>query len=601
MKAMTQIGMRERSLFPYFYKGFHLLRTHGRVYGFPRFLDPEEMLTTGQLFTHSAVRSATTLEELEQLLDGLDPRSFEPELVGTCEGYNLLRYGGAVYGVPGSLGLVDLGADEERRRPGVIRGESVEEVQGGIRRLSAAAPVEFAGWLPIYEVSGNCGKHPQFKHVSAPPDGYRFTCSIPRRKPEPRWRKRWRSFTRAVGRAAAATTLVLRPFLALFRGAGASPRARLRVLAALFRLFLALRRNGARLLPSLRFLQSRHFGSQLLLGDRPGLVFLTSMPYTYGQNSWVIEIEDPTTLFYPLIQNGRTCDLRPAESPWLPIVRTLLEADECKGVITHMKSTARLVPALFKSEKIRNKVHYAPLGVRAPARWQRHDEEDPEHLELVFINSWCQVPSNFYLRGGLDVLEAFATLKERYPQMRLTLRTELPTLADHYHRILESGWVRVISRFLSAEEMSSLLATSHIFLLPAARVHILSLLQAMSYGLAVVASDGWGIEEYLEHERNGLIVKGRYGKTSWEDPEAGLLREDYEHTYTPDPVVVEGIVEAASRLVEDGALRRRLGRTARRDVETTFTLENWNRGLKEAFDKALPAPAPAPERGVLAS
>src|SRR6202040_4269230 len=116
-------------------------------------------------------------------------------------------------------------------------------------------------------------------------------------------------------------------------------------------------------------------------------------------------------------------------------------------------------------------------------------------------------------------------------------------------RIMEENWVRTFNRFVTAEEMADLHARSHIYLLPAARVHILSLLQAMSYGLAVVTSDGWGIEEYVTHERNGLIVKGRYGKTSWADYRAGLLREDYQPMYTSDPPVVEGIVESVSRLV----------------------------------------------------
>jgi len=50
---------------------------------------------------------------------------------------------------------------------------------------------------------------------------------------------------------------------------------------------------------------------------------------------------------------------------------------------------------------------------------------------------------------------------------------------------------------------------------------------------------------------------------------------------------VRGIVEAVSRLVEDRELRKRLGRAARRDVETTYSLERWNQALKEALDKAL--------------
>jgi glycosyltransferase involved in cell wall biosynthesis len=360
------------------------------------------------------------------------------------------------------------------------------------------------------------------------------------------------------------------------------------------RLFVRLLCSGAGLRPVLRFLLTRHYQSQLLMARSPGLVFLTSMPFTYGQNPWVIEIEDPTTLFHPLIENGQTSHLRIAESPYFPIVKALLESDQCRGILTHMKSTAAMLPTLFGSATINAKVHYTPLGVKLPARWQRHDESDPLHL--VFTNSWHQLPANVYVRGGLDVLEAFAILHRRYPHLRLTLRTRLPYLDAHYHRIIETCWVRVIDRFLSADELEDLLAGSHIFLLPSARIHVVSLLQAMAHGLAVVASDGWGVEEYLAHERNGLIVKGRYGKVSWVDEEVGMLREDYFPMYTPDPEVVEGLVVAVSRLVEDRHLRQRLGRTARRDVEETYNLERWNRGLKEVLDHAQ-APGAVPGQG----
>jgi glycosyltransferase involved in cell wall biosynthesis len=386
--------------------------------------------------------------------------------------------------------------------------------------------------------------------------------------------------------------LSIRPLFGAFStGAAVGLCARLRVLAAIVRLFMAMRRRGARLGPILRFLRSRHYPSQLLLARYKGLVFLPSIPHTYGQNPWVIEIEDPTTLFHPFVHNGQTRDLRLADSPYFPIVKTLLESDHCKGIITHIKSTAELVPILFGSEPIRKKVFYRPLGVRLPEHWQRHEaggHDDPIHL--LFTNSWCQVVGNFQLRGGLDVLEAFSILHRRYPRLRLTMRTGLPGMPDRYHRLIEQGWVRVISRFMSARELGALLAKSHIFLLPAARIHIVSLLQAMSYGLAVVTSDGWGIEEYIDHGRNGLVVKGRYGKVSWADARAGMLREDYLPMAESDPKVVRGLVQALSRLVEDADLRKRLGQTARRDVETTYNLERWNAGLKEVFDQVLENP-----------
>jgi glycosyltransferase involved in cell wall biosynthesis len=583
---MTQLGARPKVLFPRTYKGFRLIRSYGRVYGIPSFLDAEEIQYRGKLTSHPAVVSAPTREEVEAEIDRYDTNHHVPEVIDRYEGYNLLRLRGTVHAVPQTAGAVDLNLEEDRRDRGVISGRCAEEVRERIRAALAKTPVEFAGWLPVYEVSGNCGRHPQFTHTAQAPAGYRFTHSAPPKRYAPSiWQKGARWVGDAALRLLVALWMVVRPLSGVFRGgSGCAVRARLRVLGAILRLFVALRRNGARLLPTLRFLRTRHYQSQLLLANQRGLVFLTSMPYTYGLNPWVIEIEDPTTLFYPLIHNGMTSDLDIGRSLYFPIVKTLLESESCRGILTHMKSTAKMVATLFGSETIRRKIVYAPLGVQLPGRWQRHEET--EEIHLLFINSWCQVPSNFFVRGGLDVLEAFAILHERYPQLRLTLRTSLPGLDRHYHRILEAGWVRVINRFLAPEEMESLLAESHIFLLPAARVHIVSLLQAMSYGLAVVASDGWGFEEYVAHERNGLVVKGRYGKVSWADEQAGVLREDYEPMMTPDPDVVQGIVEAVSRLVEDRALRQRLGRTARRDVETTYNLERWNRGLKEAFDRA---------------
>jgi glycosyltransferase involved in cell wall biosynthesis len=403
----------------------------------------------------------------------------------------------------------------------------------------------------------------------------------------PFWATKTGLFVRRIGRAAWSVRLLARPFRGLFRGGRRLPlRDRWRTLQAVRRLFFVLRRGGGSLFPILKFLQSRHFQSQVLLANPKQLVFLPSVPYTYNQGPWVIEIEDPTTLFYPHIQNGTDDQHRLPRTPYYAIVRALLESEPCRGIITHMRSTARMVSTLFRSGTITRKITYAPLGVRVPQRWQRHTEDDPDTLHILFTNSWSQIPACFYGRGGLDVLEAFGILHERYPQLRLTMRTSLPELADRYHRVIESGWVRVINRFLSAEDMAALHAESHIFLLPSARVHIVSLLQAMSYGLSIVTSDGWGIEEYVNNETNGLIVKGRYGKTSWVNEDAGFLCENYDPTHSSDPVVVQGIVDAVSRLVEAAALRRRLGHAARKDVQEKYNLQRWNEALRSALENA---------------
>jgi glycosyltransferase involved in cell wall biosynthesis len=584
-----QLGLRPKTKMVDTYKEYHLVRIHGRFYGVPLHMDSDQARVQEQLGTHPAIIRAATEHELKALIDTQENQQQQPERLECYAGYEIVRHRKSVFAIPREAGSVDLDLEDECLRAGAFRGPTVAAVRERIHAIKDAIPVEFAGWLPIFETMGNCGKHPQFTHTVTPPLGYRFSRSAPpeRIASPPRWWHLSGILRRAGDAVRGLFGASRRLFKLLCWQREHSLSTRILLLVAITKLFFTLRQGGGSILPILRFIRSRHFTSQLMLSKYRGLVFLTSAPFTFNQNPWVIEIEDPTTLFNPFIHNGQTSYLEIGKSPYLPIVKALLESRQCKGILTHMRSTARMLPTLFQSETIARKVSYVPLGVNIPACWQKHEEKNPEHINILYINSWCQIAGNFHVRGGLDVLEAFAVLRERYPQLRLTIRTSLPPLDNDYHRIIESGWVRVINRFFSTDEMEQLHAESHIFLLPAARVHIVSLLQAMASGLAVVASDGWGIQEYLTHERNGIVVPGRYGKTSWVDEEVGLLREDYEPTYTADPIVVQGIVEAVSRLVEDHELRKRLGQTARHDVETTYNLESWNDGLKAALDRAV--------------
>ena len=456
-----------------------------------------------------------------------------------------------------------------------------------------AYPVEFAGWLPCFTLFGDCGRHPLFAHTRTPPEGYRFIRS--QADCEPNAADRGSALDAAARRLYRAVRFAFRSAVSLLgylRRTGVGPN--LRALAAAGRLLFGLYRAGCPIWPTLQFLATRHLPSQVLLPRRPRLLFLTSFPFTFGQHPWVVEIEDVVTLLYPFHRNGQTSRTPIRRSPCLPVVKALLESDSCRGIVTHMRSTAEALPRLFRSEIVAAKTAYIPCGTALPAAGQEHAAGGP--VNLLFTCSWHQDPESFFVRGGLDLLESFKTLKERYPRLRLTLRTRLPALEPCFRRILEKCWVRVIDRRLTEDEMEELMRETHLFLLPAARIHVVSVLRAMAHGQVVVVSDGWGFREYVEHGRNGLVVPGRYGKASWMDDD-GMLREDYAPLYASDPAVTRGLVEAVSALVEDHELRRRLGRQARQDVATRHTLENWNRGLKEALDSATRRLAPDPRQG----
>ncbi len=426
------------------------------------------------------------------------------------------------------------------------------------RSPPAARPIEFGGWLPAFKLFGNCGAHPQFAHTAEPPAGYCFVNSGGADSAASRPRRLWRRALAAPRVAAAAVQLALDCF-----------------------------RDGAGPASTLRFLLSRHLRSQLALPASERPVFITSVPFTLGQYPWVIEIEDTISLFFPFVHNGRTAGVNMAEARCFRPLRTLLEAPNCRAIVTHMKSTADSLPRLFDSAIVGEKTHHIPLGVALPPAPKQPRSRD--RVELLFSNSWHQGPSSFYIRGGLDVLEAFAQVAPRHPRARLTLRTMLPEdLAPRYRRLIEQCGVRVLDRFMPNEEWAALREASHIYVLPSDRIHIVSVLQAMSYGMATIVSDGWGMQEYVDHMRTGWVAPGRYGKVTWCDEATGTLREEYSLMRTADPQMVARLAEAFTRLIEDEATRDRMGGAARAEVETRFNLENWNRGLQRIFDRSLP-------------
>ena len=406
--------------------------------------------------------------------------------------------------------------------------------------------VFFAGHLRPFK---HVGRHPQFEHIHTPPAGYEFVTN----------------------------------------SQSSSPKYR--TVKSLIRFCRDALANGSTSKDLSRFIRSRSLRSQMSFPDSV-LAFLPSSPFILGQTPWVIEIEDTTTLFAPFPRvNGKRVYPRLLgldgvyDSGFFPAVKALLLDESCRGIICHVRSSADSIPILFGHPDLAEKVSHIPMGIGMPPYYKNRTETDG--VTILFTNSWHQGATGFYLRGGLDLLEAYSMLHSEYKALRLILRSKLPDDLDvRYRQIIERCNVMVIDRFLPGDEIRSLFDSADIYVLPSARLHVVSILQAMAHGLAVVASDGWGISEYIDHERNGLIVAGRYGETSWMTSD-GMLMEDYRPLLKGTPKVAGALRDILAMLINDPDRRQQLGETARRDVETRFSLDAWNVGLATAFDRAL--------------
>jgi glycosyltransferase involved in cell wall biosynthesis len=174
-------------------------------------------------------------------------------------------------------------------------------------------------------------------------------------------------------------------------------------------------------------------------------------------------------------------------------------------------------------------------------------------------------------KGVYDLVLSFALVAVRFPRLKLVLGgigdiNEVMQLAAQLgikDRVCCPGW-------LGPESKAAALAGSTIFMLPSyAEGMPMALLEAMSWRLPVIATPVGGIPQVVEHEVNGLLVN------------AGD---------------VDGLAAAIARLLENQALRERVGAAARATVEIRFSLNEALAKLSGIYARfGLAAREPGPQ------
>jgi len=347
------------------------------------------------------------------------------------------------------------------------------------------------------------------------------------------------------------------------------------------------------------FVDSRGVESQAALRPPYDLTLHHSMPFTFGQAPWAIHIEEVITLFAPFLWHGQSAHVRADSVPERALIRSLLEAPECRFVSSHLSHSVAALGTVFDSEAIAAKARHIPFGVDYPdvpraaveaaiARRDAVPADGPVHF--LFTNSWSQDPRSLLVRGGLDVLLAFTEVVRRRPHWTLTVRSALPTemLSAQFGTFVAGiPNVRVIDRPVSDTEMADLFMAADVYLLPSVGLHTVSILQAMYFGAVLIASDVPGNDEFVTEDENGVIVPGRRDVYSWYG-EDGLLNQTFDPLFQGvDQPYTERLARTMLALGDDPARRAGLRREARRHVLTRHRLDRWQGGFETLLRGAL--------------
>ncbi len=315
-------------------------------------------------------------------------------------------------------------------------------------------------------------------------------------------------------------------------------------------------------LPRLRFVRQ---GNYDLYHSGRGVFIIGNVPY-------VMDFEHIASTYG---MNGRIA-MRPSSKF---ILRKLLSSTNLKFILPHSHAARKSTIALLGKdfyERIKDKVK-----VLYPAQvpWRenpRNLAKDKVTLLFIAASKW-----KFFAKGGLEVLQAFAMLKDRY-DIELIVKSPVS-----YYIKRKFSDVTFIDQKLSRKEIISLYEKADLFVFPSyIDTWGYVLLEAMATALPIVTSNTFAIPEIVKEYENGLIIN--VDKYRWDKNYLHDLSKPFHRFYMLKPEIVNQLVEKISELVEDPKLYYKLSKNNLREVQSgRFSIENRNRILELLYGEAV--------------
>ena len=259
-----------------------------------------------------------------------------------------------------------------------------------------------------------------------------------------------------------------------------------------------------------------------------------------------------------------------------------IESENCKTVITYADWTTRELDSFFKSRRLSEKIRRLPHAVEP--KYEYCSYSDTDRPVILFVGSGNQ-SGEFLLKGGPEVIAMFERVSNEFPKAELWIRSDMPS--RFRAKCAMNPKITVFENLLPRDQLVSLYLRSHVFVQPSHYEEWATILEAMSFGLPVVACAVYGQNEVVEDGVDGILVKGiprvydamvmRY---------ADRLPEFNRAVTMPNPVVVEKLAAAVTSLLRDASFRRRLGGAGTNRILTRNSLQVQRSMLKEILDIA---------------
>ena len=289
-------------------------------------------------------------------------------------------------------------------------------------------------------------------------------------------------------------------------------------------------------------------------GKNSGLIILAAHPY----------LAPPAAVAKFLSQNAHTLVISHGVEVWQPLAplrrRALLDADRVLAPSSYTAGKLATVQGICP-EKIRKlpwPLNPAFLRITENSAALPLPRNFPQGRVILTVGRWAAAER---YKGVDDLIRATAQLLPRIPDLHLVAigsGDDLPRLERLARELGAANRVHFLQG-LTREQLGASYARADVFALPSTGEGFgFVFLEAMAFGKPAVAAAVGGPTDLIEHEGNGLLVP---------------------------PGDLQQLTAALARLLEDEALRAKLGGRASELVKTKYTFETFASEIEHILEE----------------
>lgn len=339
--------------------------------------------------------------------------------------------------------------------------------------------------------------------------------------------------------------------------------------------------SQSRIRRGLQYATSRFLPTNLLLNygvtrfvRPPAPVALTYSMSTivFRREPWVLYLENPIQLAGFTVSNLRR---------FRAAIEKGLRSRFCRAIFLQSEAARRALTDHLDVTLFEHKLHVEHYWgwVPKPNPGGKTIKSDTR-FRILFVGSNTR-ELVFQIKGGIQCLEAFAVLRQRFPHVELTIRSQVG--ASIRRRFMGMPGLRIIEGLISTSEIEDLYSQADVFWYPAHCLMSITMLEAMAHGVPVVTTNYYDNPEFVRNGETGIVIPHHRYIPPWDTSQKEVLQA----LGTSDRSLVENLVRATTVLIHDEPLRERMGQAARQYVTTRFSLYEKNRRLKALLDDAV--------------